>query len=333
MRSRSDKSFLQASAGVVFVALGGVASAQTSGVPTTPSATPSSASSVHLYEAAATQLISTTSVQQMLAISNAISARNFARQGPDSRTGDSTQRYGMAAGGLDAKWNAWGSFANDKSEYNGLSNFSADAKNTVIGVDYALSPTASVGFSAATDKVSGLIRTGNNYNSSGSTLAPYFGFQISKELALDASMGWGTTKFNDNNGSSDANRFFYGLNISYASWSGDWQLTGKGSFLHGQEKYSATTNAVDQWRIGGQLAYWANGVMPYVGVAFSDESRSTGNTATVADQPGKSATVWSLGVNFMSLQSGLTGGIVYNIESGRSDSTASNLMLNVNYRF
>jgi hypothetical protein len=48
---------------------------------------------------------------------------------------------------------------------------------------------------------------------------------------------------------------------------------------------------------------------------------------------GKSAWIWSLGVNFFSLKNSLTGGIAYNVESGRSNSKTDNIMANINYRY
>ena len=51
------------------------------------------------------------------------------------------------------------------------------------------------------------------------------------------------------------------------------------------------------------------------------------------DDLGKNAWTWTLGVSLISVKSNLTGGIVYNQESGRSHSKHDNLMANINYRF
>lgn len=333
MFHRSNSSLMKTSAGAVFVALGGVASAQTSAPISAPISSPGT--SPHLQEAVSTQLIATTSVTQMLTISNAISARRFARQlGPTGRISDSTERYGLAAGNAPANLNVWASLARDNTEYTGISRFDMEALNRVYGLDFAVTPNATLGVSLVSDGASGLIGTGNPYSASGSSIAPYFGYQINKELALDGTMGWGSADVNDNAGRSHAERSFYGANLSYVNWSGNLQISGKGNFLHGEEKYSLTTNKVDQWRIGSQVAYWNSGFMPYAGVTYANDSRSISNPRVGStDAPGTSAWLWSLGLNYMSLQNGLTAGFVYNVESGRSDSSASNWALNVNYRF
>jgi hypothetical protein len=132
---------------------------------------------------------------------------------------------------------------------------------------------------------------------------------------------------------------FYGVNLNYAQWYGNWQLSGKGSYLHGEEKLdalgtnAATTNKVGQWRIGGQAAYWMDGVMPYVGLAYSNDSRTFDNTRGLPDDLGKNAWLWSLGLNLISVKNSTTGGIVYSSESGRSNSKSHNLMANINLRF
>jgi len=77
--------------------------------------------------------------------------------------------------------------------------------------------------------------------------------------------------------------------------------------------------------------------MPYLGLAYSsDLSRSTSGDATTqaatADL-GKNAWVWSLGANFISLKNNMTGGIVYNQESGRTAGKRDSLMANINVRF
>lgn len=342
MKSSSASSVFHVSAGVVFVTLSGVAAAQTALPPdyypsSSPSAAPvnlpSGTESSYTKEAAATQLIATTSLQHVLSISNALSARSTMRLGPPpgTRTSDAGQRVGLAGGGAADKWNVWASLVGDKSEYTGANRFTTNATNTVFGLDYAISPVTTVGLSAAFDDANGVMGAANNYTTTGSTVAPYVAVQLSKDWSLDGTVGWGSTQLVDVRSVSKADRLFYGANLSYASWSGDWQIIGKGSFFHGEEKYANSTNKIDQWRLGAQVGYWMNGVMPYAGLAFSNDSLSSAD-ATKGD-PGTSAALWTLGVSFMSLKSGLTAGVSYNKESGRSDSNRSSLMANLNYRF
>ncbi len=335
--SRNNKPYILAAAGVVIVTLSELAAAQSA----VPAASAASGSPVYTDSAAATQLVSVTSLRQMLTISNALSARTMTRTGPGI-TADAGQRFGMAAGGEADKWNVWSSLSGDRNTYdNGTSRFGASATNWVLGGDYALAPTVNLGLSVAADAVdgSGGLRVAQGtYTSSGYTIAPYIGWQFSKDWSLDGTLGWGEGDYTSGGVIANQKRVFYGANLNYAQWYGNWQLSGKGSYLYGEEKYDATgiststKNKVDQWRIGGQAGYWMDGLMPYAGLAYSNDSRSNPG-AGQPDDLGKSAWLWTLGLNFISIKNSATGGIVYSSESGRSHSKSQNLMANINLRF
>jgi len=347
----SNQPFL-AIAGLAIVTLSEVASAQSSSPVSSSSA---SSTAKVIQNAAATQLISTTSVAQMAAISVSIAGRSSGVSAPPGFRADAGQRIGMAAGGASDKFNAWASVAGDKTYYNGSdgkSHFNADATSAMVGMDYAVSPMINIGVSAAMDGANGgsetfstlgLSNGAQTYQNSGYTIAPYLGLQISKELALDASIGTGKSDLTASTGATaTADRSFYGLNLTYTHWQGNMQLSGKAGYLHGQEKYgdvagfagTGSTNKLGQFRIGGQAALWMDGTMPYFGLAYLSESRSTGVQANQpADDLGKKAWVWSVGVNFISVKNSLTGGISYNSETGRSNGKHNTLMANVNVRF
>lgn len=313
-----------------FMGAGGATSSNVSGSPSSSSAVPS-ASSKGLTETVATQLISTTSLQQMLTISNAIGSRSGALQAPPGARADSGQHFGMAAGGSSPMWNTWGSLSGSNDKYKSLS---LDTTNTVLGADYAVTPAVAIGGSIAFDRSSGSLF---NTTSTGYSLAPYLGWQINKDWSLDATMGWGKGDMNFGTTSVKPDRFFYGTNVTYTNWYGNWQVSGKGSYLYGEEKYESATlglnnkNKIDQWRLGGQVGYWMNGVLPYFSLAYSTDSQKTATTGS--NDLGKDAWLSSLGVNFISLKNNLTGGIVYNSESGRSNSKRESVMVNINYRF
>ena len=336
MTKRSNKPYIVAAAGVVLVSLSGLASAQSSGA--SASAVGRANLSGALSDAAATQLITTTTLRHMQNISNALSARAMARTGPPAKVADSGQQpYGIAAGGA-AGTNVWGNVSGDSNKYNnGINRFSAKSTNAVFGADYALSPALALGLSAAFDRVNG--NFGADYTSTGYSLAPYLGWQINKDWALDAAIGWGSSDLDTAGVTTKADRFFYGTNLTYATWYNNLQVTGKASYLYGEEKYGTSTliaqsikNKIDQWRLGAQAGYWmGGGAMPYFGVAYSADSGRTGLAG--GNDLGKNAWIWSLGINFFSLKNSLTGGIVYNSESGRSNSKSDNVMVNINYRY
>lgn len=324
--------------------------------------------------ATAAKNVQATSLEQMLAISSNVSARFAGASAPPGVVAETGERKGLAAGNSGGKWNVWGSVAEANSKYDrgtyNLSSFAFDVagdarvnkydtkvQNIVLGGDYQWTPNVAVGLSVAFDDGSGTALSYKNVadaakstKTSGYSYAPYLGWQIDKDWALDATVGWGngkSTTTSDATVTNDSKRFFYGTNVIYTRWLGNLQVSGKGSYLFGQEKSgdaknngttmanTKATNEVGQFRVGGQAAYWMNGVMPYFGLAYASDQRSTTASAAqqFASQMGKNAWVWSLGANFISLKNAMTGGIGYEQETGRSNSKNSKLMANINVRF
>lgn len=323
--------------------------------------------------AAGSKAIQATSLEQMLAISSNASRGASRLSAPPGAVADSGQRNGLAAGNPSGKWNVWASVAESDNKYDrGAYTLSTDAagtirtnkfdnrlSNLVLGGDYQWAPNMAVGFSVAFDNSRGSAASyggaavltpdaAKSISSSGYSYAPYLGWQINKDLALDATVGWGSGKSTvDSTVKTDSTRFFYGANLGYAKWYGNWQVTGKGSYLFGEEKAgdsknsgvtlanTKVTNEVGQFRLAGQASYWMNGVMPYFGLAFASDQRSSTANADqkLATEMGKNAWVWSVGANFISIKNAITGGIGYEQETGRTYSKNNKLMANINARF
>ncbi|OGQ48122.1 MAG: hypothetical protein A3H42_03360 [Deltaproteobacteria bacterium RIFCSPLOWO2_02_FULL_46_8] len=306
----------------------------------------------------------------MSVISKLIGARPAAGQSGSGskKVADSGQHIGMAAGNSAAQWNFWGSVSSDKNKYDRggfIANAtprnntrSIDITNAVIGGDYQLNSTAVLGLSAAFDHSSGTGESFNtgasvgiaNINSNGYTVAPYVGWQINQNLSLDASLGFGRAKSDTDGTTGKADRLFYGANLSYANWYGNWQMTGKGGYMHGEEKSgnltspvagvllgTEVTNKIDQLSFGARAGYGLNdSVMPYLGLTYSNDiSRSTSLSAAaqLGSELGKNAFVWAFGVDFFSVGNSITGGISYNHETGRTYSKNNSLMANINFRY
>lgn len=161
------------------------------------------------------------------AISKSLTDRFLSAAGPTTLA--SKGFSGMAAGAQADKWNVWGNISgNDtKIEYTNTSNSitrnDSNTLTTVIGADYALSPTMVFGLSASFDRGDGSGKAGSgvsqNTNTSGYLLAPYIGMQLTDELALDASAGFGRGKMDTELGpKNDADRSFGAINLSYSHW-------------------------------------------------------------------------------------------------------------------
>lgn len=301
--------------------------------------------------------IGNTAFLQISTISSALASRFLGFAGGPAPRADAGTK-GMAAGGGQGPWNVWASLGSNDTRIKYVANSAvrendSDVLNTVLGGDYALSKTMAVGVSVAFDRGSGVGKSNgtlnNTFKSEGYMVAPYLGMQLSKALALDASIGFGEGKLRSGTTiSSEADRLFYAANLAYSDWKGNVQLNGKLGYLHGEEDYAdsknngvvqaktASKNKIDQLRAGLQAGYWmSNGVMPYAGLAYtSDTNRSVSNIAAAnAGNPvGRDAFVWSLGVNFFSLSSGVTGGLAYNHED-RSSQKVDSLMANINLRY
>ncbi len=302
--------------------------------------------------------INATSFAQINAISGAMESRFLGARTPGQMASSGTR--GLAAGGAGKAFNVWGNLNNNdtRQSYKNTANQriknNSEVLNSVIGVDYALNPTLVVGVSAALDRGDldsqnvggGGAKLGSN--SKGYVIAPYLGYQLSKEVAFDASIGMGQGKLDSDGGvKAESDRWFGAANLAYNQWFGNLQLTGKLTYMHGEEKYgdiklngvsqagTDSKNTIDQARLGAQAGYWlGGGFMPYAGLVFTrDLHRSTSQFGTDFDPIGKNAWTWTLGVNFFSLASGVTGGIAFNQEEGRDNQKNRNLMANISVRF
>lgn len=298
--------------------------------------------------------ISGTSVQQIVSISNAVSGRMLALgAGGPRKTAAVEPVTGMAAGNGAQKFNVWGNVTNTNAKYNGNSAIGNSDKttshvlNTVVGLDYGFAPNMVVGLSGALDTGRG---SANNAGTStqGYSIAPYFGWQIDQNLALDITTGLGDGKYSTASASeATSQRTFTALNLTYSRWLDNLQLNAKGGYITAKEKYgdiknngitqgnTSTSNRLDQFRVGVDAGYWMNGVMPFAGLAYTTDSRSFSSAAGLQDTSrlGKSAAVLSLGVNFFNLGKDVTAGLLYTMESGRSNGKGDSFGGNVSFRF
>lgn len=286
--------------------------------------------------------INATSFNQIQQTSNAVADRMLARRLPSPGQQLASKSTGVAAGNEGEKFNFWGNLSHVHSEYSGDHGVSladqskSHVMNTLLGVDYSIAKNLVVGVSLADDRGHGSMGSAATATSThGYNLAPYFGWQISQSLALDTIVGWGKGNFHGSNVDQDTRRSFYGVNLTHNQWINNFQLTGKASWLSAEEKYGSTNNAsradyrIDRFRLGGELGYWINGMMPYVGVAYTTDHRSADATSAL----GKNAMLWSVGMNFFSLAYGITGGISYTTETARSNGINNIVGANVSMKF
>lgn len=297
--------------------------------------------------------INATAFTQASTISNSIGTR-FNSSANFPTLGLSPSHKGMAAGGNFQSWNIWANLDNNDTSYGygapngGRTRGETSILTVVFGADYALRPNMVLGLSAAFDNGNGRGRNGatprNNNDTEGFLIAPYLGYQFSKEWSTDLSVGLGRGKFSATGGvKSEADRLFAAANLNYARWLGRWQFMGKVSYLHGKEDYDNTSvngvrfantdvkNKLDQVRFGAQAGYWMDGVMPYGRLSYSYNVHRASQAGD--DQLGRGTFIATLGVNFFSLASKMTGGILFEQEFSRSNSSSRVLAANINVRF
>ena len=310
-------------------------------------------------------LLNATAAQQFSAISNALARRWTAPGAP--RVAANAGVRGMAAGDVAQPFNLWGNVSRDDVDQRYENNSGSDTKNDfdiqnyLLGGDYGLSSALVVGLSVAIDRgdLSGITTAlgaeRNDLSSRGYMVAPYLGWQLSDEFSLDASIGLGQGRLDASNSSTqDVDRWYTGVNLNYQRWLDNWQFTGRLGYLHAEEHYddvhlrgetedvlgqsklqdSDSKNKLDRIQIGGQVGYWLNGWLPYVGLKYMDDMhRSTTLDFSPNDPIGKEAWVWTVGVNYFSLAHGITGGVAYEQEEGRSHQNMNTWVANLNLRF
>lgn len=300
-----------------------------------------------------------TMVQQSMAISSVLVNRQLA-DGPTPKVAAGTR--GAAAGASIGKLNIWGNLSetDTKQEYAALPGYSTgfarndmDILSTVLGFDYPLSATWLVGVAAGFDSGDGSGGNSdpafakNNINSHGYIVSPYLGWQINSDFSFDASAGFGSGNIKTySTNKVDSDRWYASANLNFTRWLGNLQLLGRVSWLHGVESYgnikvsgvsqagTSAKNTLDQARLMVQAGYWMNGVMPFAGLAYvSNLHLNTTQFGAPSNPIGRDAWEWRLGANVFSQASGLTGGLYFAQEEGRSNQKSSSIVANVNIRF
>jgi len=288
------------------------------------------------------QIQRATSVQQATIISNVIS-NIFSSRAPNSpgapmRVSLGNEK-GMAAGNAPTKLNAWVN-ASDTTigSTASASMFDGYVTNAIGGVDYRISDKFVAGVSAGYDRVAldfkfpGLTNSG--LVSTGWMVAPYASYQLSDIFSVDAAYGYAKgdvdNRTNGVTSTQSYDRNFFALNLNANYWISDWQLTGKANYIAAEENV-ATTNRMEQLRLGGQVGYWVKGIMPYASLTYvRDLKVSTGGITP----PSLDNDSWvaSVGANLFS-KGALSGGISYTEEFDRADSKNKSFMANIGYRF
>ena len=310
------------------------------GLPITNTSAPSASLPAVVTGAVVPQVQRATSVQQATIISNVVSnifsTRASARPGAQVRTALGEEK-GMAAGDSASKLNGWFNASETKiGNSAAASSFDGNVSNALAGIDYMVSPKFVAGVSLGYDRVSidYNFSAGSGLSSTGWMVAPYASYQITDAISVDGALGYaeGDADSRAPTGTTTQSytRNFFALNLNGNYWKGDWQLTAKANYINAEEKIGST-NRMEQLRVGGQVGYWKNGVMPYASLTYvNDLNISTPFGAPASND--KDAWVAAVGVNLFS-KGALSGGVSYSHEFERDNSKNNVFMANIGYRF
>ena len=262
---------------------------------------------------------------------------------------------GQAAAAGAPRWNVWAAYSYVDVGYKFQPLQSGGHSDLVLGgIDYMISNNLIAGV-AVTDERTRIDTTynGGKISGNGNTVAPYLGWRINREWTLDASMGFGDTKLSttDNSipggitGSNKVSRTMGTLGLAYNQAMGRWLLTGKGSLLTVENRFSAftlsnntfvdgSTVRTTQARLGGQAAYNAGNIVPFVGLTYIYDLEHANQAAIGGQSAANDRDGWQVRVGLNIRSAGaLYGGIVLSSEVGRSQVKNDQLLVNVGVRF
>jgi len=297
------------------------------------------------------QIQQATTIRQADTISSILNSGGNSRRGGPRRVALDGSNSGLAAGNAAAKWNGWVSATGNQVKNNLKgSAYDGDVNSFIGGVDYSLDQNWIVGLSLANERTDIATQyNGGSLKARSWTLAPYLSYRFSDNLSLDASAGyaWGDQDINwalgtiSRTTNQGLERNFIAANLNADRWIGDWQLSGKAGVIRAEEQLDANTallsgkikNRLTQIKLNGRAGYWINDVMPYAALAYTRDVQQSSNfdklPGELKDKDGWTATV---GVDFYS-KNGITGGVFYASEKGRSHLTNNVLMGNIAIRF
>ena len=261
---------------------------------------------------------------------------------------------GSAAAAGGNRWNLWAAASYNRvgSSFQPLQT-GGNIGVLTAGLDFRVIDNLIVGAALAGDRsrISLNYVAGGSLSGDGLTLAPYLAYVINPSLALDASVGYGRSSYDLAGGGVTASfrgtRTFgnIGLNYRHQITGSRWQVSGRGALMsvtsdtgsytasNGVFSNSTTSNLV-QMRLGGQVAYAAGQVTPYIGLTYVYDIRRPGSI-TVAGQTSsgdRDSWVPAIGLRFSS-GGAVYGGLQLSSERGRSELKNDQLQFNLGVKF
>lgn len=261
---------------------------------------------------------------------------------------------GAAAAAGGKPWNAWVAYSRSNVDYTFAPLVSSGNVNVYLGgIDYTFANNVVFGVAVARDRTDvDLQFSGGKLTGSGTTVAPYIGVPLSKQWALDATLGFGRTDIDTVNanpaigsGSTKDDRTIGSLGLTFRESIDKWQLTARGAYLSVHDKLGAYTLTggtfvpdgtvnISQFRLHGQVAYDAGYLVPYVGLSYINDIRRPDQAPIGGVAAANDNDAWTpvIGVRFRT-DGSVYGSIQYSSERNRSEVKNDQFLFNIGVRF
>jgi len=261
---------------------------------------------------------------------------------------------GSAAASGGNRWNLWAAVAQNRvgSSFQPLQS-GGDVGTLTAGLDYRASDNVLLGVALAGDRS----RMNLNYVSAGRlsgdgyTIAPYVAFALNRSWTIDASVGYGRSDYDVSGGGVSGSflgtRTFGNVAVNFRQQvSGSrWQVSGRGALMTVSSRTGSftasnsvlidnATSDLTQLRLGGQLAYAAGQVSPFVGLTYVYDVRRPGSLTVGGQTASGDRDAWipAIGLRFTGSGS-IYGGLQMSSERGRSEFKNDQVLFNMGVRF
>lgn len=262
-----------------------------------------------------------------------------------------TGTTGAAAAPGGTQWNVWGAVSRSNIAYNFAPLQSSGNVNVFLtGVDYTFDNKAIFGVALALDRTDVALNfSGGKLNGTGTTISPYLGIPINRNMAFDATIGLGRTDIDTAvgavSGSTRSDRSVGSLGLTYREVIDAWSLTARGALLTVHDKLGAYTLSngtfvpdgtvnLTQVRLMGQAAYTFGSITPYASLTYINDLRRPDQAAVGGIAAANDRDAWTpaIGIRFRS-DNAVYGSFQYSSERARSEVKNNQYMLNLGIRF
>jgi hypothetical protein len=276
-----------------------------------------------------------------------------AQAGLDVKRYALSDKTGAAAAPGAKNWNVWGAFSRSSIAYNFTALQSSGSVNVFLaGLDYTFTNNVVFGVAAATDRTDvNLDFSGGKLTGDGVTVSPYIGVLINKNLAFDATLGYGRTNIETITGgvvgSTRTDRNVGSMGLTYRETIGAWTLSARGAYLQVHDRLGAYTLSngtfvpdgtvdVSQGRLSGQVAYTSGPFAPYATVTYVNDLRRPTQAPVAGSSavPANDRDAWTpaVGIRFRGDNS-IYGSIQYSTERARAQVRNDQILFNVGIRY